>query len=163
MEQFQEILRLDAWPGVKFRTVLSKIAPTSASAAQKFFPFSRGVPRVARGSLILAAVREIRGSLTHPVLSIYYYTHNRVAADPRRPRLGCQKIRARSLRGEGGYSGAAPNFFVDFSWGRGHARKENGSNFSPRSADSGDFFHAAGPLRTLASAPGLRARLPQAT
>ena len=63
---------------------------------------------VARGSLILAAVREIRGSLTHPVLSIYYYTHNRVAADPRRPTPGAQKIRARSLRGERGFRNFGP-------------------------------------------------------
>ena len=42
--------------------------------------------------------------------------------------------------GEGGYSAAAPKFFVHFSFGHGHAEKENGSNFSPHSADSGDFF-----------------------
>ena len=42
--------------------------------------------------------------------------------------------------GEGGSSAAAPSFAAACSWGRGRARKENMSNFSPRSADSRDLI-----------------------
>ena len=65
--------------------------------------------------------------------------------------------------GEGGSSAAAPSFAAACSWGRGRARNENMSNFSPRSADSRDLFRAVGPVGARASAPGLRARLRHAT
>ena len=59
---------------------------------------------VARGSLILALVREKRGSRGDALLNIYYYT---LVARGRRPaptHAGVPKnIRARSLRGEGGF------------------------------------------------------------
>ena len=66
--------------------------------------------RVARGSLILALVREKRGSRGDPLLGIYYYYT--LLAGGRRPaptNAGVpKKICARSLRGERGFEVLAP-------------------------------------------------------
>ena len=64
---------------------------------------------VARGSLILALVREIRGSLTHTVLSIYYYTPIRCGRRPAPTRAGVsKKIVLGVYGGEGGFEMLIP-------------------------------------------------------
>ncbi len=47
--------------------------------------------RVARGSQILTLVREIRGSLTHTVFGIYYYTLIRCGWRPAQTHAGVSK------------------------------------------------------------------------
>ena len=70
---------------------------------------------VARGSLILALVREIRGSLTHPVLSIYNYSLQRCGHRPAPTHAGApKKNRARSLRGERGLEVRQKHFLFVF-------------------------------------------------
>ena len=61
-----------------------------------------GRARVARGSLISAPVREIRGSRGDPPLNIYYYYSAEGRSATRDP--ATKKHRVRSLSGEGGFT-----------------------------------------------------------